>query len=90
MEDNSQTILVKPPRGSGGAILRPEELCKMFPTPPSMEHNPIASPSGHLSDGQMSELVDGPVIPRFKQEIYPNMGSPQEEPIEVSGIFFLE
>ncbi|KAK6638178.1 hypothetical protein RUM44_008606 [Polyplax serrata] len=86
MEDNSQTILVKPPRGSGGAthagILRPEELCKMFPTPPSMEHNPIASPSGHLSDGQLNEMVDGPIITRFKQEIYPNMGSPQEEPIE--------
>lgn len=88
MEDSSQTILVKPPRSSNGAthasMLRPEELCKMFPTPPSMEHNPIASPSGHLSDGQMSEMADGPIIPRFKQEIYPNMGSPQEESIEVS------
>lgn len=48
-----------------------------------MEHNPIASPSGHLSDGQLNEMVDGPIITRFKQEIYPNMGSPQEEPIEV-------
>lgn len=88
MEENSQTILVKPPRGSGGAthagILRPEELCKMFPTPPSMEHNPIASPSGHLSDGQVNEMSDGPILSRYKQEIYPNMGSPQEEPIEVS------
>lgn len=67
-------------------MLRPEELCKMFPTPPSMEPNPIASPSGHLSDGQMGETGDGPILSRFKQEIYPSMGSPPEELIEVSSV----
>lgn len=91
----SNNVVVKPPRGSGGntslnscggtGILRPEELSKMFPTPPSLEHNPIASPCGHLSDGPLGELSDGPVghcVGRYKQEIYPNMGSPQEENIE--------
>ncbi|XP_066998213.1 mediator of RNA polymerase II transcription subunit 13 isoform X2 [Anabrus simplex] len=91
----SGNLVVKPPRGSGGntslngcggtGILRPEELSKMFPTPPSMEHNPIASPCGHLSDGPMGEMMDGPTglsVGRYKQEIYPNMGSPQEENIE--------
>ncbi|XP_046987073.1 mediator of RNA polymerase II transcription subunit 13 [Schistocerca americana] len=91
----STSLLVKPPRGSGGntslnscggsGILRPEELSKMFPTPPSMEHNPIASPCGHLSDGALGELTESLSVTcstRFKQEIYPNMGSPQEENIE--------
>lgn len=61
-------------------ILRPEELSKMFPTPPSMEHNPIASPCGQteLPPPDLTELG----IVRVKQEIYPNMGSPQEENIE--------
>lgn len=69
--------------GHGGCnvgILRPEELSKMFPTPPSMEHNPIASPCGQteLPPPDFTELG----IVRIKQEIYPNMGSPQEENIE--------
>lgn len=95
-EDSANTsLLVKPPRGSGGnaslngcggsGTLRPEELSKMFPTPPSMEHNPIASPIGHFSDGTLGDLSDGPTgasNTRVKQEIYPNMGSPQEENIE--------
>lgn len=60
-------------------ILRPEELSKMFPTPPSLEHNPIASPIGthDLPPPDMTELS----IIRVKQDIYPNMGSPQEENI---------
>lgn len=102
-EDMGGTTLVKPPRGSGGSgvggatgtmgcgtgILRPEELSKMFPTPPSLEHNPIASPCGQpeISMGDMSEAA---LAPRFKQEIYPNMGSPQEENIEVSLVFVLQ
>lgn len=60
-------------------ILRPEELSKMFPTPPSLEHNPIASPCGQL-ELPPPDLTDIGVI-RIKQEIYPNMGSPQEENI---------
>lgn len=85
-------MLVRPPRGSGGgSILRPEELSKMFPTPPSLEHNPIASPcGGQLSDMPLSEIPDylPLVAPRIRQDIYPNMGSPQEEPIEVIIDFF--
>lgn len=60
-------------------ILRPEELSKMFPTPPSLENNPIASPCGQL-DLPPPEYTDLSIV-RVKQEIYPNMGSPQEENI---------
>jgi len=64
-------------------ILRPEELSKMFPTPPSLEHNPNSSPcGGQLSDGLPNDFTELPMT-RFKQEAYPNMGSPQEETIEV-------
>jgi mediator of RNA polymerase II transcription subunit 13 len=97
------TTLVKPPRGSGGSsgagsiagamgcgtgagILRPEELSKMFPTPPSLEHHPIASPCGQ-PETTLSEVSEAALVPRFKQEIYPNMGSPQEENIEVSTLY---
>lgn len=92
-ECGSGTLMVRPPRGSGGGV-RPEELSKMFPTPPSHEHNPIASPcGGHLSDTPVHETPDFlplSVVPRVKQEtvIYPNMGSPPEEPIEVSSVNF--
>lgn len=64
---------------SNMGILRPEELSKMFPTPPSMEHNPIASPCGQ-TDPPPPDLTDLGIV-RVKQEIYPNMGSPQEENI---------
>lgn len=88
---STTTLLVRPPRGSGGGsngILRPEELSKMFPTPPSLEHNPIASPcGGHLSDTPGSDPNDYiQPLPntRYKQEIYPSMGSPNDEIIDVS------
>lgn len=51
----------------------------MFPTPPSLEHNPVASPCG-ATETQTAEYTDFSII-RVKQEIYPNMGSPQEENI---------
>lgn len=71
--------------GSGGCptigILRPEELSKMFPTPPSLEHNPMPSPCG-LIDTQTPDFTDlTQGVVRIKQEIYPSMGSPQEEHI---------
>lgn len=65
--------------GTNMGILRPEELSKMFPTPPSLEHNPIASPCGQL-DLPPPDHTDISCV-RIKQEIYPNMGSPQEENI---------
>lgn len=93
---STTTLLVRPPRGSGGGnngILRPEELSKMFPTPPSLEHNPIASPcGGHLSDTPGSDPNDY-ILPltsnRYKQEICPSMGSPHDEGIDVSASHML-
>ncbi|XP_017781580.1 PREDICTED: mediator of RNA polymerase II transcription subunit 13 isoform X2 [Nicrophorus vespilloides] len=71
--------------GGGGCLnaggLRPEELCKMFPTPPSLEHNPIASPCA-TQDQQPPDHLDFGGIIRINQSIYPSMGSPQEENIE--------
>ncbi|XP_060523412.1 mediator of RNA polymerase II transcription subunit 13 isoform X2 [Cylas formicarius] len=66
-------------------IPRAEELSKMFPTPPSLEHNPIASPCGPL-DLHQPDFMDLGVV-KIKQEIYPNMGSPQEENIDWSFVF---
>lgn len=67
----------------GVGVLRPEELSKMFPTPPSLEHNPVASPC-QLNDPLMdqTELSVPPRPLRHLPDIYPNMGSPQEEPID--------
>ncbi|XP_046680000.1 mediator of RNA polymerase II transcription subunit 13 isoform X3 [Homalodisca vitripennis] len=78
-DDFPGTLVVRPPRGSGG--VRPEELSKMFPTPPSHEHNPISSPcGGHLGDTPVHEPPDFLPLPRVKQEYH--LGSPQHEPIE--------
>jgi len=63
---------------SNTGMLRPEDLTKMFPTPPSLEHHPNSSPSGG-SDVPMTEIE----TPKIKQEIYPNLGSPTSEQIEV-------
>lgn len=65
--------------GTNTGMLRPEELSKMFPTPPSLEHNPIASPCGQM-DTPAPDLTDLGIV-RIKQE-YPNLGSPQEENID--------
>lgn len=65
--------------GPNTGMLRPEELSKMFPTPPSLEHNPVASPCGQI-DTVASDLADLGIV-RIKQE-YPNLGSPQEENID--------
>ncbi|EFN73674.1 Mediator of RNA polymerase II transcription subunit 13, partial [Camponotus floridanus] len=67
----------------GVTVLRPEELSKMFPTPPSLEHNPVASPC-QLSDPliDQTELLMPTRPLRHLPDIYPNMGSPQEEPID--------
>lgn len=53
----------------------------MFPTPPSLEHNPVASPCGQL-DGPGSDIPDMGIVRIIKQETYPNLGSPQEENID--------
>ncbi|XP_046485237.1 mediator of RNA polymerase II transcription subunit 13 isoform X1 [Neodiprion pinetum] len=67
----------------GVGVLRPEELSKMFPTPPSLEHNPVASPC-QLSDPPMdqTELSTNQRSLRHQPDIYPNMGSPAEESID--------
>ncbi|XP_043676054.1 mediator of RNA polymerase II transcription subunit 13 isoform X2 [Vespula pensylvanica] len=67
----------------GVGVLRPEELSKMFPTPPSLEHNPVASPcqlNDPLTDQTDLSVPQRPL--RHLPDIYPNMGSPQEEPID--------
>ncbi|CAB3370318.1 Hypothetical predicted protein [Cloeon dipterum] len=86
--DDHSITLVKPPRGSGGStigcgtgMLKVEELTKMYPTPPSLEHNPIASPCGQ-PDALMLESSEAALVPRNKQEIYHNLGSPTEENID--------
>lgn len=63
-------------------IVRAEELSKMFPTPPSLEHNLVASPCG----GALTDFMTDLDMPKYKQEIYPNMGSPQQENIEVNNL----
>lgn len=74
----------------GVGALRPEELSKMFPTPPSLEHNPVASPC-QLNDPSLDQIElsstqrqmqQHKLIERQFHEIYPNMGSPPEENIE--------
>ncbi|XP_031788498.1 mediator of RNA polymerase II transcription subunit 13 isoform X4 [Nasonia vitripennis] len=88
----------------GVGVLRPEELSKMFPTPPSLEHNPVASPC-QLGDPSLEQTdltsaaasavaaASGTQIVQQHQQqqrqlqrqlpdIYPNMGSPPEEPID--------
>lgn len=56
-------------------ILRPEELSKMFPTPPSLEHHPNSSPCGAGQSEHQMDLLESP-----------NLGSPIVEPIEVNVI----
>lgn len=65
--------------GPNTGMLRPEELSKMFPTPPSLEHNPVASPCGQI-DTPIADMTELGIV-RVKQE-YPNLGSPQEENID--------
>jgi mediator of RNA polymerase II transcription subunit 13 len=69
---------------SNTSILRPEELSKMFPTPPSLEHHPNSSPcGGALSDsGTAADNIMDHVPSRLHQDIYPNLGSPIAEPID--------
>lgn len=66
---------------SGLSILRPEELSKMFPTPPSQpEHNPIASPCAMQTDNPSLEgLTDPSICIRRAQDSYPVLGSPPDD-----------
>lgn len=56
--------------GRVGAV-RPEELCKMFPTPPSLEPSLQASPSAFS-------------LPEPEHATLTRCGSPPDEPIVVS------
>ncbi|XP_014240238.1 mediator of RNA polymerase II transcription subunit 13 isoform X2 [Cimex lectularius] len=72
-EDCGMTTIVRQTCPTSG-ILRPEELVKMFPTPPSLEHNPVASP--------IAGLV-GDVVPDITHSQPPALlGSPNHEPIQ--------
>ena len=61
----------------------------MFPTPPSLEHNPVASPC-QLGEPGLEQTELGGRGQQLQQQpnqrqlpdIYPNMGSPPEELIE--------
>jgi len=81
MDDNGiSTVKYK----SGLGILRPEELSKMFPTPPSHEHNPIASPCGLPDNPSMDSMCDSLTnCIRRTHDNYSSFGSPPDEPAEV-------
>lgn len=54
----------------------------MFPTPPSIEHHPNSSPYGSgIPDTVMAEIIE-------RHDVYPNLGSPAPDPIEVSHTSF--
>ncbi|XP_049299048.1 mediator of RNA polymerase II transcription subunit 13 isoform X1 [Anopheles funestus] len=81
-------------------MLSPKELSQMFPTPPSIDPHPNSSPGGGgcLSDGgiaidtlvdlQMS-LSSGAGSGPGSGSNLPNLGSPQEEPIDDWSFVFL-
>lgn len=61
-----------PRTNSRTSAVRPEELSKMFPTPPSLEHNPQPSPVAFT-------LPE----PEHQPSLHLRCGSPPDEPIEV-------
>ncbi|BES95592.1 Mediator of RNA polymerase II transcription subunit [Nesidiocoris tenuis] len=69
-DDVTSTVLPRTSVGPPSGILRQEELVKMFPTPPSMEHNPVASPLASIGLGDSA-----PEPPSL-------LGSPNHEPIQ--------
>lgn len=58
--------------------VRPEELSKMFPTPPSLEPNPLPSPGAYNQSD-----IDHQIVPNIR------CGSPPEELIEVRFVTFV-
>lgn len=68
-------------------LIRNEELSKMFPTPPSIEQHTNSSPGGVCGNviDNLLENIDS--MAAHKNDIYPNFGSPNEEPIEVGNFF---
>lgn len=69
---------------SGLSILRPEELSKMFPTPPSQpEHNPIASPCGQTDNPSLEGLSDPSICIRKATDNYCGLGSPSDDGMDV-------
>ncbi|KAG8036149.1 hypothetical protein G9C98_004729 [Cotesia typhae] len=78
-EETRLDITKQSNRGVG--VLRPEEVVKMFPTPPSLEH-PVPSPC-QMNDAPIdqTELSASQRSHRHAPDIYPNMGSPPEEPV---------
>lgn len=67
--------------------LRHEELSKMFPTPPSIEQHTNSSPGGicgTISDNLNENIESSVLSASHKMDVYPNFGSPPEDPIEVT------
>ena len=83
LHEESRSDGVNKHSSRGVGTLRPEELSKMFPTPPSLEHNPVTSPC-QPSDPAMdqTELSAPHRSLRLFPDVFLNMGSPLEEPIE--------
>ncbi|CAG7730040.1 unnamed protein product [Allacma fusca] len=83
-ESGIQSIKNKP----GLSSLRPEELSKMFPTPPSHEHNPISSPCGLQPDTPSMEGLNSNEHSSLRrpQDNYPGLGSPPDEPVDIRNI----
>lgn len=65
-------------------ILGTAELTRMFPTPPSLEHNAAPSPSGPLGGTDMTVLESADSFAfRERSDIYPDTyGSPSIEPVK--------
>lgn len=59
----------------------PTDISRMFPTPPSLEHNPTPSPGGPLggTDTSISESENITVSAKERIEGYPSHCSPMEE-----------
>lgn len=67
-------------------IIRNEDLTKMFPTPPSIEQHTHSSPGGicgTISDNLNDNIELNVSSASHKMDVYPNFGSPPEDPIDV-------
>uniref|UniRef100_T1IJV1 Mediator of RNA polymerase II transcription subunit 13 n=1 Tax=Strigamia maritima TaxID=126957 RepID=T1IJV1_STRMM len=60
----------------------PTDISRMFPTPPSLEHNPTPSPGIAPGSTDMTLMEsDGIIMAKERSDIFPNCGSPSDENI---------